>query len=158
MPASQEPRDGDFVAYIEELQRASAARIRAQAGATTIEFAPHPTHEAGGASAARKADVGASGHAAPVLDAREAQELIARLARSRPAARLVSGGAAAAIGTLLLLYSVLGNGGALPFLIGLGLLLWAVPRVRRALREIPPSDRQHARRIAETFGRRPPHA
>jgi Flp pilus assembly protein TadB len=169
IPATQEPRDGDFVAYIDQLQRESAARIHAQSQIGMIETAahgmpqgaarpdaapksiPHPAARTG--SAASRSD-----HGFPALDAHEAQELLARLARSRPAAHFVSGAVAAAVGTLLLLYSLIGSGGVLPLLIAIGLLWWAVPRLRRASADISAAGRQHARRIAETFGPRPPHA
>ncbi len=134
MPATHEPRDSDFVAYIDELQRESAARIQAQSKAPMIAL-----------------------HGAPVLDAQEAQELLARLARTRPVPRFISGILGAAVGAVPLLYAVLGPGGALPFLIGFGLLVWAVPRLGRASSEVPAADRQLVHRLAVTFGPRPPH-
>ena len=41
MTGYQEPPDGDFVAYIDELQRQSAARISAAADRPMHEAAPH---------------------------------------------------------------------------------------------------------------------
>jgi hypothetical protein len=168
IPATQEPRDGDFVAYIDQLQRESAARIHAQSQVGMIETAAHgmPQSAAPGAAprpmphpAARiQSAATGSNHGLPALDAREAQELLARLARSRPATHFVSGAVAAAVGALLLLYSLIGSGGVLPLLIAIGLLWWAVPRMRRASGDISAAGRQHARRIAQTFGPRPPHA
>ena len=161
MPATQEPRDGDFVAYVEQLQRESVARILAQSHAGMIETAPrpgampkalpHPAPRTGSAAPG-------SDHGVPALNAREAQDLLKRLAQSRPAAQFTSGAAAAAVGAVLLLYALIGSGGILPLLIGVGLLWWAVPRVRRASGDISAAGRQHARRIAETFGQRPPRA
>lgn len=170
IPATQEPRDGDFVAYIDQLQRESAARIHAQSQVGMIETAGHglPQGAARPGAApksmphpAARVESAATGsnHGSPALDAREAQELLARLASSRPAAHFVSGAVAAAVGALLLLlYSLIGSGGVLPLLIAIGLLWWAVPRLRRASGDISAAGRQHARRIAQTFGPRPPHA
>ena len=142
IPATQEPRDGDFVAYIDQLQRESAARICAQSQVGMIETAAldRPQRAAPGAAPTPtphppvRFESAATGynHGFPALDAREAQELLARLARSRPATHFVSGAVAAAVGALLLLYSLIGSGGVLPLLIAIGLLWWAVPRVRTA--------------------------
>ncbi len=168
IPATQEPRDGDFVAYIDQLQRESAARIRAQSQVGMIETAAQDRPQSAAPGAAPKptphppvrfeSAATGSNHGFPALDAREAQELLARLARSRPATHFVSGAVAAAVGALLLLYSLIGSGGVLPLLIAIGLLWWAVPRVRTASGDISAAGRQHARRIAQTFGPRPPHA
>lgn len=166
MLASQEPRNGDFVAYIEQLQRESAARIRAKAQVPMVELAATP--RAGGARAAtiartapmNVAERGAmsGARAEPVLNRQQADALVARLSRSnargRSAAVLLSIGAALALSALMF------DGGPVMLLIGVGLIVWSIARLH-ALSRAPddpasgPGAAADRARIAQVFGRPP---
>ncbi len=170
MLTSQEPRDGDFVAYIEQLQRESAARIRAQSQVPMVELPANPPTRAGAPHPAQPPLPGpvAAGQAtrrgsmsgnetAPVLDRRQAEEMLARLARSGGTSQNASAGVALAIGAILLLSWFVFDTGALPFLIGIGLTLWAVSRLRRAARQTTGMAGQRGReQVSHIFGPRPP--
>lgn len=172
MLSSQEPRDGDFVAYIEQLQRESAARIHAQSQVPMVELpantppragAPRPAHPppsspSPAGQATRRGSMSGD-EAAPVLDRRQAEEMLARLARSGATSQNAPVGVALAFGVLLLLTWFAFDTGALPFLVGLGLTLWAVSRLRRAARQPSGSDGSPGRdRIASIFGPHPPRS
>ena len=95
MSGYQEPPNGDFVAYIEELQRQSAARMSAAADRPMAEAAPH--RMAGAPTAAAHQTV------SPVLNRQQADELLARLAQHAPGRR--AGAIALIFGIVLLLAS-----------------------------------------------------
>lgn len=166
MLASQEPRDGDFVAYIEQLQRESAARIRAQAQVPMVELSSASPPRAGVsrptadtiAAPAYTAARDAARAASPVLNREQVKALQARLARTN--ARGKSAAVLLSIGVALALSALMFDGGPVMLLIGIGLIVWAVTRLH-ALRRTPDdaaaagaaADRA---RIAQIFGPRPP--
>ena len=170
MLTSQEPRDGDFVAYIEQLQRESAARIRAQSQVPMVELpagapprsgtpraALPPLSGAGSADHLTRRGSMSGDESTPVLDRRQAEELLARLSRSGASAQTASASAALAIGAVLLLTWFVFDTGALHFLVGLGLTLWAVSRLRRAARQRTGTAGPRGRdQVAHIFGPRPP--
>jgi len=160
MPVSQEPRDGDFVAYIEALQRESEARLHLPPR-PSLGSSMHPA----GRAAGRQGIVGSSTHdsptpaaGAPVLTRQQADELLARLGRTGSPSQVRGAAIALVIGIVLLLFWFLGGRGTLPFLVGLGLTLWSVSRLRQLGRR-DSARRQSARgRIVQLFGERPPDA
>jgi len=170
MLTSQEPRDGDFVAYIAQLQRESAARIHAQSQVPMVELPANAPPRAGAPRPAQPSSSGSvlagqttrrgsmSGdESAPVLDRRQAEEMLARLARSGASSQNASAGVALAIGVVLLLTWFAFDTGALPFLIGIGLTLWAVSRLRRAARQPAGTNAPRGRdQVSNIFGPRPP--
>lgn len=169
MLTSQEPRDGDFVAYIEQLQRESAARIRAQSQVPMVELpantpprtgAPRPANPPpsglGPAGQATRRGSMSGDETAPVLDRRQAEEMLARLARSGATSQNASASVALAIGIVLLLSWFAFDTGALPFLVGLGLTLWAASRLRRATRQSATDAARGRDQIANLFGSHPP--
>ncbi len=94
---------------------------------------------------------------APVLDRRQAEEMLARLARTGASSQNASAGVALAIGVVLLLSWFAFDTGALPFLIGIGLTLWAVSRLRRAARQPAGTNAPRGRdQVSHIFGPRPP--
>jgi hypothetical protein len=131
-----EPRDGDFVAYIEALQRESAARLARHQG---IAVGTEP-----GARAPKEAFFDTP--KPPPLE-----QAVERLVRQNTDARLVRALVAAVVGAAFLLVW-LGNGGALWFLLGVALLVYGVPRVIDSVRRIgrDPSNRAA---IEQVFGR-----
>jgi predicted lipid-binding transport protein (Tim44 family) len=142
----QEPRDGDFVAYIDALQRESAERLALHhinvdtAAASPSASSKTPSHLFEDAPATRP---GAAGAPAPPAES----------ARVRPDidASVVKALVAGVVGLAFLL-GWLGRGGALTFLISVALLAYAMPRLLAAFRAItrqPPSKAV----IDQVFGR-----
>jgi predicted ester cyclase len=134
----QEPRDGDFVAYIDALQRESAARLAQQhvgvtettaASKTTGQFFEEKSKPAAG----------------PNL-----QQSVERFVRD-PDARIVKAVVAGVAGGVFLL-AWLGDGGPFSFIVAVVLLAYAVPRVLRAFRAVTaqPTNRTT---IEQVFGR-----
>jgi hypothetical protein len=119
MSGYQEPPNGDFVAYIDELQRQSAARMSAAADRPMAEAAPH--RMAGAPTAAAHPTV------SPVLNRQQADELLARLAQHAPGRR--AGAIALIFGIVLLLVWLTTRAGALSFLIGIALVAWGAARL-----------------------------
>lgn len=145
MSAYQEPRNGDFVAYIDDLQRESAARLHIKP--STIE-ATAPGHEPSPSAPT-------IGHeAAPVLTRQQAEELMARLTNPVRSASIGRAAVGLAAGLLLLAFWFIADAGAVPFLIGIALLAWSVSRLRALVREAAPSQRERAQ-IAQLFGKKP---
>jgi hypothetical protein len=133
-----EPKDGDFVAYLEELQRESAARLG------------HP-HIAAPTSAAQP------GARDPFLESsksdarREAQAVLERFLRRDGDALLVKPLVAAVVGiTALLVW--LERGGMFWFLVALVTLWYGIPRLVRAFRafDLPKPNRAA---IDQVFGK-----
>src|SRR5512134_3679319 len=82
MLASQEPRNGDFVAYIEQLQKESAARMNAKSDVAMVDTRSQSVNPHSAATDASRAAT-ADPRTAAVLDRKQAEELLARLARAR---------------------------------------------------------------------------
>lgn len=137
----QEPRDGDFVAYIDALQRESAARLaRQHVSVAEAGFSSGPAESVPGDRLSRPPQSPAQ--TAPAGPVRRGRERDARLFKA-----LV----AAVIGTASLL-SWLGRGGAFSFIVGVVLFAYAVPRLLAVYREqVRAPDSRAA--IDHVFGR-----
>lgn len=128
MGSYQEPPGGDFVAYIDELQRQSAARVRAQSGSTVDTHTPHQFEPLAAETQTTSAP--------PVLTRQQAEEMLARRGAS---AGSRSGQVAVVIGIALLILWFATRAGAVAFLIGLGLLVWGLVQQARAARAKQPT-------------------
>ncbi|MEG0820283.1 MAG: hypothetical protein RR101_08270 [Burkholderiaceae bacterium] len=117
--ASQEPPNGDFVAYIERLQRESLARH--------ASGQPHPANAPQSLTSA--ADEPSSPGGAPVLSAEQARELIAKLGSGDFQFAQVIPFAAIALGVLSLVTTLISNQGPFGFFIGVGLIIWGARRL-----------------------------
>jgi hypothetical protein len=117
----QEPRDGDFVAYIEALQRESAARLAQQR--------VHVVQE----SASREA----AGHffeaKGKTVQPASIEQAVQRFVRRDADAKTVKAVVAGVVGAVFLL-TWLGNGSPFAFVLGAALLVYALPRLLAALR------------------------
>lgn len=148
------PKDGDFIAYIDRLQQESAARLQLNllldshdspakaARAGLPESAPRAQHETPPAKFA------------PAVTA--AAEIRKTLSATPSAARLVVGGFGVAAGVYFLMDWLMFKGGVLSLLIGIGLLAWAVPRLRSA--KVPahePGSAASRASVEHWFGNRP---
>lgn len=144
MAQYNEPPGGDFVAFIDELQRQSAARMRAR-GDTAADADAAMTPAPGSA----EAETGS----APVLTRQQAEALLARLARRGATGASRSGQVAVILGIALLVLWFLTRAGTVAFLIGLGLLVWGLVRQSRAARAEQPTA---ADRLKQVFHGTPP--
>lgn len=141
----QEPRDGDFVAYIETLQRESAERL-AQHHINVNLAAAAPTSAS--KSASHFFESAAEAKPAPGAGIDQAIE---RVLRPGVDARFVKALVAGVFGLVFLL-AWFGRGGAFSFLIGVVLLVYAVPRLLAALRVIALQPSNKAA-VDQVFGR-----
>jgi len=117
-----EPKDGDFVAYIDALQRESAARLALQhVNVVDVAF---PTKKAQGSTFGGNAEPAAPPSAGSVP---------ARSMRRDRDANVVKAVVAAVVGAVFLL-TWLGDGSLFPFIVGIALLGYALPRLLTALR------------------------
>jgi hypothetical protein len=117
-----EPKGGDFVAYIDALQRESAARLALQhVNVVDVAF---PTKKAQGSTFGEKAEPAAPPDAGPVA---------ARPLRRDRDAKVVQAVVAGVIGAALLL-TWLGDGGLFSLIAGIALLAYALPRLLAAIR------------------------
>jgi hypothetical protein len=149
MSASQEPPDGDFVAYIEALQRASAARIHLNPQIPMVDTAT-PGH--GPASPRTTASRDAS---EPVLNRQQAEELLARLTHSGRRPQAAQAVIALVVGMVLLFFWFVADGGVVPLLIGLGFVAWSVSRLRSLQSPAAEPGRQARAQVAQLFGKKP---
>lgn len=139
----QEPKDGDFVAYVEALQRESAARL-AQQHVHIIDTAVPARSSTDFFEDKAKT-------AKPV----KLEQAIDRYIRRDTDGRLVKALVAAVAGAVFLL-NWLGNGGAFSFLVGAALLAYAIPRLLAAFRSITRAP-THQAAIDNVFGRSGTH-
>jgi hypothetical protein len=153
MLATQEPPDGDFVAYIAALEKESAARMHAKSDVPMVDLAgegrPRGGNRSVSESSATKAP--ATGMtSAPVIDRRQAEALVARLAHGSPGTTGAVVGLI--VGIFLLLAWLASDSGGLPFLLGLGLVLWAITRLRRLRSERRDAPESRRALVAKVFG------
>lgn len=138
----QEPRDGDFVAYIEALQRESAARLAQQRVHVVDDATPR---EAAGHFFEAKGKA---------LQPVSIEQAVQRFVRRDADAKTVKAVVAGVIGAVFLL-TWLGNGSPFAFVLAVALLVYAVPRLLAAFRAgaKPPSNRAA---VDHVFGRSAP--
>ena len=133
-PLSQEPRDGDFVAYLEALEKRQIAALRMQ----------HTLASAG----ATTQDDDAPGSELPALGRAQAGAPRQRLQTNgaTPTAASLPAGIVVAliVGAVFAFSGLLGDGGPFLFLIGVALLVYAVRRLLRFRRGVPERARQQA--------------
>lgn len=135
-----EPKGGDFVAYIDALQRESAARLALQhVNVVDVAF---PTKKAQGST---------FGDGTGPASAPAAGSSPGRPVRRDRDATVVRSIVAGVVGAMFLL-TWLGSGGLFPLIVGLALLAYAVPRLLAAFRG---QGRQSINRalIDQAFGR-----
>ena len=141
----QEPRDGDFVAYIERLQRESAARLSRQSAPVPIDTSPHAaTTPVARKSAAEQF----ANSAATELSKVQVEQLMTRLSASRPVARAIGGVIALIVGVFLFLIWLVADRSGLWVVIAVALTLWGFSRLRAALAELSSTDRRLGQELA----------
>ncbi|MGH6609830.1 MAG: hypothetical protein ACRECQ_06215 [Burkholderiaceae bacterium] len=134
---TQEPKDGDFVAYVEQLQKESAARVLGahhsvnQLDKTATGASKPDSHFFAGR---KPADF------RPASASREALTQIA----TASASRLLSATIAIVIGVLLAFYWLFASASIVLLAVGIALVFWGIQRVKRAVQRISPQQRQQA--------------
>ena len=143
MIETHEPRDGDFIAYIEQLQKESAARLLGEHHALTeLDKNASASKPGGHFFGSRKpADLKAAAAANPAL---------AQLARES-ATGLLYAALAIFIGVLLTLYWLFATASIVLLVIGIGLLAWGVQRIKRVVRKVGPRRRQAQALVTKVF-------
>jgi hypothetical protein len=174
MSSAAEPPNGDFVAYIEQLQRESAARILAQSKQVMVEppAGQVPARGRGAPSAipnARPVSAGNGGYgfdnamhgkddtgSVLPLSRLEADKLLARLASERAKAQQVGTAIGLVVGVALIFYWFASRAGVVPLLLGVGLLVWSVRKLRRGAvqRNAERTDAGRAA-VSKVFGHSP---
>lgn len=134
-----EPKDGDFVAYIDALQRESAARLALQ-----------HVDVAGVAFPTKKAQGDTFGDGTTPASGPAAGSVAGRFVRRDRDANFVKAIVAGVIGAVFLL-TWLGDGGLFPFVVGFALLGYALPRLLSAVRGAGTRPRNRAL-IEQSFG------
>lgn len=166
---AQEPRDGDFVAYIEKLQRESAARLRSAGGSQLVEL-PHTPAGARDATPVTSRDAARQPGTTiesqgPVLNRRQAEELLERLkgvARNAPRESRPAAGPAIAliVGALMIVNALMNEGGMFALIAGVGLVVWGFRRLHlqgaTGAAERRRRHEEYKQRVAQTFGKPPP--
>jgi len=136
-----EPKGGDFVAYIDALQRESAARLALQhVNVVDVAF---PTKKAQGSTFGD----GTGPASAPAAGSTPGRFVL----RDRDAT-VVKAIVAGVVGTVFLL-TWLGNGGLFPLVVGIALLAYALPRLLAALRAARGQQSTNKALIDQAFGR-----
>jgi len=139
-----EPRDGDFVAYIDALQRESAARLARQHVNIADPAFPHGVAASGHDGSSLPHPAASPTGTAPASAVRRARA---------PDAKVFRALVAAAVGAVSFL-SWLRGSGTFALILGAALLVYAAPRLRAAYRErarAPTPDAAAA--IDHVFGR-----
>jgi hypothetical protein len=134
-PPSQEPRDGDFVAYLDALEKRQLAALRIQ----------HTLASAGATSKAEDTDEAerpASGRtdADAPPQRMQTKNTTATAGNGLPAGIVV----ALIVGAVLAFSGLFGDGGPFLLLVGLALLVYGVRRLMRFRRGVPDRARQKA--------------
>lgn len=171
MPSYAEPPNGDFVAYVEQLQRESATRILAQSkpvmveplapgtgrSATTTALDARPESAGYGSYGFGNAAHSEDGTASVLpLSRLEADKLLARLASERAKAQQVGTAISLVIGVALIFYWFASRSGVVPLLLGVGLLVWSIRKLRRGSSQRADARADAGRTaISKVFGSRP---
>lgn len=131
----QEPRNGDFVAYLEALQRESAARLAQQGAQVAAPAKPAPS--------AGEFLQQMPGAAPGPAQERAGGTFVRRDADAKTMKAFVAG-----LVGLVFLLTWLGNGGVFAFMLGAVLLAYAIPRLLAAFRAgARPSSRSAVDRV-----------
>lgn len=136
MIESNEPKDGDFIAYIEDLQKQQAARLvanRPQSG--PVPAAPTKTAQDSGSFESRARPSAAEAQ-------RAARERLRQFAP--PLAKLVGAALPLLVGAVIGLHWLIAGSSPLQLIIALFLLAYGVRHLKRALQGFSPAERARA--------------
>ncbi len=133
---THEPKDGDFIAYIEQLQKESAARLLGSGHPLINQLESSPAKGANKAGshffAGRKP--------ADLRSAAQLQASLAPVVARASLGRLLSSLLSIAIGVLLALYWLIASASVATLVVGIAFIFWGVQRIRRAMRQFSPQQ------------------
>ena len=139
---THEPKNGDFIAYIEQLQRESAARLLASTQHLVTQLDKTPP--AGG----NKADHFFAGRKpADLRSAAQLQATLTQVAAVPAIGPLFISAFPILIGALLALYWLVVSASIVPLVIGIALIFWGVRLFKRALRRPSPHESKPAQAL-----------
>ena len=142
---THEAKDGDFIAYIEQLQKQSAARLLASTQHLVTQLDKKPSASANNADhffAGRKpADLRTAG---------ELRASVAQVAAQLSPSQVFASAILIAIGVLLALYWLIASTSIAHLLIGTALIFWGLRRFSRALKKLS-SQQQNQAAVAKVF-------
>lgn len=147
MIETNEPKDGDFIAYVEQLQKESAARLLGPHHSLNSDnsdktVARHPGKADSHLFAARgqaHSRAGRSSSAAHALSARSS------------AGRLLAALLTIVLGAALSFYWLLASTSFIVLAVGVALVVWGVRQIKRAAQAFPAAPMLHTE-VAKTFG------
>ena len=148
---THEPKDGDFIAYIEQLQKESAARllVSTQHLVTQLEKTP-----SGGAT---KSDHFFAGRKpADLRSAAQLQTTLAQVVAVPSVAGLFASMVPILIGALLTLYWLVASASFVPLLIGIALMVWGTRLFERARRQISQQPNKQTQALVSKVFAAPP--
>lgn len=133
---TQEPKDGDFVAYIEQLQKESAARLLGggQHVITQLEKKPAANANKDGSHffAGRKP--------ADLRSAAQLQATLSKIAAVPSASHVLSAAVPILIGAFIALYWLFASTSIVALIIAIALIAWGVRRFQRLIRQFSPRE------------------
>ncbi len=147
---THEPKDGDFIAYIEQLQRESAARLLASTQHRVTQLDKTKTGDAGHFFAGRKP--------ADLRSASQLQATLAQVAAVPSVGPVLASVLSILIGALLALYWVVASVSVVPLIIAVALIVWGVRMFQRAVRRFSPRDNKQAQALIAKVFTPPPNA
>ncbi len=128
---THEPKDGDFIAYIEQLQKESAARLLGSTQHLVTQLDKTPP------AGADKSDHFFPGRKpADLRSAAQLQAALAQIVAVPSLAGLFASMLPILIGAFLTLYWLVASASFVPLLIGIVLIVWGVRLFERARRRI----------------------
>lgn len=131
---TQEPKDGDFIAYIEQLQKESAARLLGSNQHLITQLEKKPS------SGAADSHFFAGRKPADLRSAAQLQAAVAQVASRADIGQLIYSTLPIAIGFLLAFYWLLASASTALLIVAIGLIVWGIRRITRALRKLSPQQ------------------
>lgn len=148
---TREPKDGDFVAYIEQLQKESAARVLGSGHHLITQL------EKKQPSSAKDGGHFFAGHKpADVRSAAQLQATLAQIAAVPSVNHVFTSALPILIGALLALYWLIASASIAPLIIAIALIAWGVRRLQRALRQLSPRENKQAQTLVANVFTSPP--
>jgi len=136
---THEPKDGDFIAYIEQLQKESAARLLGSTHHLVTQLGKTPATEP------NKADHFFAGRKpADLRSAGELRASVAHVAVQPSPGQVFASAILIATGVLLALYWLIASTSIAPLVIGTALMFWGMRRFSRALKKLSPQQGNQA--------------
>ncbi len=139
---THEPKDGDFIAYIDQLQKESAERLLGSGHPLITQLDKKQPKNDGHFFAGRKpADLRSPAELRAALSTAAAPASVGRILRAM---------LAIVIGTLLALYWMFASVSVGFLLVGIALIVWGMQRINRVSRQFFPRHNEQARAQVST--------